>query len=295
MAKDNNNSDGKWATPLILTLVYILILIVVIYISKQSNKKSNDFNRRIFIIFLFFTIFYFLFWLCSGRCYYETFENYQISNEASGKETIEKENKYGRTEDDLKCEKDTVYDPESLYTAEISFWKTSDLEKIGYSFDYKDVELGGKATLKVPELKSYPYVIKVDEIKTKIEPVQKLQFSWNQDSGKECFAWWRSVADSDERRLNVASEFSIRHNSDGSYSLTFTQNDGECCDEFKGSGSIKEIKSDILTVDDTTCQTGDCLWLSLSKVSLPLGKIKHHGISEKDMGSRSGKVSLCTL
>ena len=179
-----------------------------------------------------------------------------------------------KTTQDKSCSKDTPIDPMKSYAATISFWKTSQLEAepLKYEFSKKDVTVSGK---KMSVAVSKKGDILTEEVLSKVKPIQTLTFTWEDPS--ECFAWIRSVAGSSGKtRLNVASDFEITNKMDGSHELSFTQNAGKCCDEFvdKDTGAEKEgtkktFNSKTLTVDESTCQQDDCLWVGLTSIKFP--------------------------
>ena len=179
-----------------------------------------------------------------------------------------------KTTQDKSCSKDTPIDPMKSYAATISFWKTSQLEAepLKYEFSKKDVTVSGK---KMSVAVSKKGNILTEDVLSKVKPVQTLTFTWEDPS--ECFAWIRNVAGSSGKtRLNVASDFEITNKMDGSHELSFTQNAGKCCDEFvdKDTGAEKEgtkktFNSKTLTVDESTCQQDDCLWVGLTSIKFP--------------------------
>ena len=178
------------------------------------------------------------------------------------------------TKKDKSCSKDTPIDPMKSYAATISFWKNSQLEgePLKYEFYKKEIDVNGKK-MSIPISKKGD--ILVEDVLSKVKPVQTLTFTWEDPA--ECFAWIREVAGSSgEKRLNVASDFEITNKVDGSHELSFTQNAGKCCDEFvdKDSGVEKEgtrktFNSKTLTVDESTCQQDDCLWVGLTSIKFP--------------------------
>ena len=179
-----------------------------------------------------------------------------------------------KTTQDKSCSKDTPIDPMKSYAATISFWKTSQLEAepLKYEFSKKDVTVSGK---KMSVAVSKKGDILTEEVLSKVKPIQTLTFTWEDPS--ECFAWIRNVAGSSGKtRLNVASDFEITNKMDGSHELTFTQNAGKCCDEFvdkdtgvEKEGTKKTFNSKTLTVDESTCQQDDCLWVALTSIKFP--------------------------
>jgi hypothetical protein len=52
----------------------------------------------------------------------------------------------------------------------------------------------------------------------------------------------------------------LEENSDGVWVFSYRQNASRCSDDFSTTGTVKTMRSDVLTVDQTTGQTGDALW-----------------------------------
>lgn len=176
-----------------------------------------------------------------------------------------------KTTQDKSCSKDTPIDPMKSYAATISFWKTSQLESepLKCEFSKKDVTVNGNK-VSVPVSKKGN--ILTEDVLSKVKPIQTLTFTWEDPS--ECFAWIRNVAG--KSKLNVASDFEITNKMDGSHELSFTQNAGKCCNEFvdkdtgvEKEGTKKTFNSKTLTVDESTCQQDDCLWVALTSIKFP--------------------------
>ena len=238
---------------------------------------KKDLIRRLIIVLVIVSITSFVLdYLMRRRSMFEGMENGDGDN--------------SKTTQDKSCSKNTPIDPMKSYAATISFWKTSQLEAepLKYEFDKETVKVGN-TEMNVAISKSGD--ISVEEVLRKVKPVQTLTFTWEDPS--ECFAWIRDVAGSSGKtRLNVASDFEITNKMDGSHELSFTQNAGKCCDEFvdKDTGAEKEgtkktFNSKTLTVDDSTCQQDDCLWVALTSIKLP----------SDDGKLRCGDSKICSL
>ena len=219
---------------------------------------KKDLVRRLIIVLVIVSITSFVLdYLMRRRSMFEGMENVDGDN--------------SKTTQDKSCSKDTPVDPMKSYAATISFWKTSQLEAepLKYEFSKKDVTVDGNK-VSVPVSKKGD--ILTEDVLSKVKPVQTLTFTWEDPS--ECFAWIREV--SGKSKLNVASDFEITNKMDGSHELSFIQNAGKCCNEFvdKDTGAEKEgtkktFNSKTLTVDKTTCQQDDCLWVALTSIKFP--------------------------
>ena len=222
---------------------------------------KKDLVKRLIVVLVIVSITSFILdYLMRRRSMFEGMENGDGDN--------------SKTTQDKSCSKDTPIDPMKSYAATISFWKTSQLEAepLKYEFSKKDVTVSGK---KMSVAVSKKGNILTEDVLSKVKPIQTLTFTWEDPS--ECFAWIRNVAGSSGKtRLNVASDFEITNKMDGSHELSFTQNAGKCCDEFvdkdtgvEKEGTKKTFNSKTLTVDESTCQQDDCLWVALTSIKFP--------------------------
>ena len=144
------------------------------------------------------------------------------------------------------CHKNTPVNRCKKYYAKIAFWDQKTLESTpSYTFDEKS------NTNVIPEF----------------DPTTILEYTWNDP--KECFVWIRRVSPDigGGSRTNVATCFKIckktNENNDQITTLTFVQNSNKCCKEFQTSGTVKTFNNLYLTIDESTCQTGNCLWVGL--------------------------------
>ena len=137
---------------------------------------------------------------------------------------------------DDSCSIDSVLDTSSPYGVTLSFWPDSTVE-------------GTSAPT--------------------AEPRMVLDFSWTDPD--ECFVWIRSVSAElgGGERTNVASQFSLDASNPEEVVFTYVQNSSECCSEFATSGTEKEFYSNILTIDETTGQTGDPLHVAVTDYRVP--------------------------
>ena len=136
---------------------------------------------------------------------------------------------------DVACDENTPLDPEAPYSATLSFWKSSEIEDPS----------------RIPDQ----------------EPYHQLEFTWTEP--QECFSWLRTVAGSDELRLNVANAFSLRFEGE-QVKFAYGQNGWVCCEEFTRAAVIKEFFNDRLVLDETTGQQGDPLYVGLTDYRAPV-------------------------
>jgi hypothetical protein len=96
-----------------------------------------------------------------------------------------------------------------------------------------------------------------------------LEFTWIDPT--ECFVWVRDVAASagGGTRSNTATDFELRRGADDAWIFTYRQNASRCGEGFATDGTVKTFRSDVLTEDPSTGQTGDALWAGVVEVVTP--------------------------